>query len=561
MYTQRNRTRFPSLLIFALAALVALATVPLIGYYEDAPVEARGRDSNRKLKRELENILKANTTEEDKIKAMHSEVNQLEAFDAESVRALIEFYAEELEELKENQKLGALELAVLDKISGVTDKDVLKELREDLLDFELPLRLRARLFDAIASDQGEDTSLFMIELTENASTTIRMFAVQDLGKRLYKDAFDALIKRVRYDANHRVRKAAVEAITVYGRKWDELKKQTVQALIDLMVRVDVTEGGGMLVGSCADALKKLSGEDFGADPAAWAKWWRQQENKAADDEGEDKPRRTDGAREYKAYGISTMSKKVVFVVDSSSSMLEKLSDEEKKEMQGDATTGEERNPDGSKKAEIDWTKINTKWDFAREELKRIVSNLDEKTRFTIISYNDNMSVWEDDIQEADKKNKEKALAFIDKISVGRRTNMYDAISGAIELAEKNLNEVSDEKKKKERRRPRRGDDDEEDEDVFTGEAEDLVPDTIYFLTDGLATAGKYRGPDIGPRAATKEENELYFEAMKNMLAEIKERNRVAQITIHAVGIGKGQDNWTLKRLAEQNSGTYVSYGK
>ena len=63
-------------------------------------------------------------------------------------------------------------------------------------------------------------------------------------------------------------------------------------------------------------------------------------------------------------------------------------------------------------------------------------------------------------------------------------------------------------------------------------------DTIYFMTDGTPTVGKLKKPE-------------------EILAAVREWNRTAHITIHAIGVGAECDAAFLKALADENGGVFV----
>jgi Mg-chelatase subunit ChlD len=65
-----------------------------------------------------------------------------------------------------------------------------------------------------------------------------------------------------------------------------------------------------------------------------------------------------------------------------------------------------------------------------------------------------------------------------------------------------------------------------------------VFDTLYFLTDGRATVG----------VTTNTEEILTF---------VRERNASAGIVIHTIGLSDAHDAVLMRRLAEENGGTYV----
>lgn len=83
----------------------------------------------------------------------------------------------------------------------------------------------------------------------------------------------------------------------------------------------------------------------------------------------------------KFMGMKIEGERILFLIDASDSMLNPLSDEEKKAVKG-PTTGEKR----SKAYEIDWSRVHNRFDAAREHLKWTLSRLPEETKVAVILF-------------------------------------------------------------------------------------------------------------------------------------------------------------------------------
>ena len=121
---------------------------------------------------------------------------------------------------------------------------------------------------------------------------------------------------------------------------------------------------------------------------------------------------------------------------------------------------------------------------------------------------------------ASKAVKTKTFAFIDDIKAGGGTNIYDALLTAFDFGGKG---GSDRKK------------------LLSKSV-----DTVFFLSDGVPTAGKLVNTD-------------------QILRDIALRNKTRNIIIHAVGLTTETDKEEekskladfVKKLAEENGGNYA----
>ncbi|MFC1587833.1 VWA domain-containing protein [Planctomycetota bacterium] len=90
---------------------------------------------------------------------------------------------------------------------------------------------------------------------------------------------------------------------------------------------------------------------------------------------------------------------------------------------------------------------------AKEELSKVVDRFDTNIRFNIIAFSDCVRMWEQEgLLQATKENKDSALAWVSRLTPGGGTSTYEAINAAFEKT---------------------------------------PADTIYFLSDGLPSVGKY----------------------------------------------------------------------
>lgn len=172
-------------------------------------------------------------------------------------------------------------------------------------------------------------------------------------------------------------------------------RDAVPVLIDLMARLD-----GELLFQIGDYLNKITGKDLEADAGVWKKWWQQNSESfeypssgAAANAKKVAP--DPGSPRY--YGLSIRAKRVVFVIDTSGSML------------------------GPKI-------IN-----AKKELVGAIQRLPAGSEFNIIAFNSKVYIWSPKPVEATDDAKKRATAFVIGLPVAGSTTTYDALKAALEL--------------------------------------------------------------------------------------------------------------------------------
>jgi Ca-activated chloride channel family protein len=141
----------------------------------------------------------------------------------------------------------------------------------------------------------------------------------------------------------------------------------------------------------------------------------------------------------------------------------------------------------------------------KEAARSIINHLDEKDHFSIIDFDDGVSLFSDGLVPANAENKEKALKFTSAVEDSGGTNINEALLKALGLMPK-------------------------------GER----PNYILFLTDGLPTVGI---TNIG-------------EILKNMSAANTARSR-----LFVFGVGSDVNTELLDKLSTENRGTSVYVGE
>ncbi len=419
-------------------------------------------------------------------------------------------------------------------------------IREDITNPEKhALRVRMAMVDAIARHAGDNKECldFLMDYAKDqtADTDLRVIVVIHLADHgEIADVQSRLMVTLR-DPSWRVRDASIEALTKIASHNEGV---ITLALINALA---VEEG--KLRQSLRDALRKITGQRLGTDSDEWADWYKNRHRK----DGGLPPRKggDDGTR-VKVFGTETFSDRYVFVIDTSISMLEKISPEEKEDLRKSitGTPGEEKDP----RRPLDWTRIENKLDLAREEIIRSLEVMNpEKTKFTIIAFAQKMTMWKEELLPTTPENVNDVTTWLRDLRGEKLTNVFGALDAAYDLSER-LAGIDVDKRNK--RRSKR------DKTVTGPHRDEALPDTIFLYTDGFATYGKYSGDDKNwMKYSMEEKAKLYQVIMREMHKEITDRNRVARITINTVGVGKRQDYTTLRDIARNTGGSYVGLGR
>ncbi len=248
----------------------------------------------------------------------------------------------------------------------------------------------------------------------------------------------------------------------------------------------------------ARALHLLTGVDLGGDAKAWKGWW--ETNGAAWEAGSLEKKKTEAGS---ARGEEPGKTTVFFGIETKSKNIVFVLDisGSMAEKAGKPATVES-GPDAVT------PKGDRKIDVARAEIHRAINLLPADAVFNLIFYSGEVKVLSAASMTATETNKTKARKFIDGLEPDGGTNIHDALERAFHLLRKK-------------------------EDNY-----DKGADTIFFLTDGQPTVGKLLDRE-------------------KILAVVRDWNQDRRIRIHAIGVGD-HDGDLMKRLAEQNGGTYVA---
>jgi hypothetical protein len=409
------------------------------------------------------------------------------------------------------------------------------------------LRPRMAMLDAIARNADDDAECLTVlkDLANNqdGDMDLRIVAISHLGDHASANDVQAQLMLTLRDPSWRIRDVSIEVLASVARDSTN-ESQILLAMINALA-----QESGKMRQTIRDALRKITGQTLGTDPDEWSEWFRTRRRG-----GDGLPPKKGGDRgtRVKIFETENFSDRYVFVLDTSTSMTDKISAEEKEKLKKSITSapGEAKDP----RRPLDWSKINNKLDLAREEIIRSLEVLDPKlTKFTVISFSEEITYWEQELVPTSPEKINEASEWLRALKGKKRTNVFGGLDAAYDLSERLAGIEVDKRGKKKRDKDK----------IVTGQHRDeALPDTIFLYTDGWATYGKYSSDDNAwKKFSLQEKTKMYHNIMRDMKVEIQDRNRVARITVNTIGVGNPQDNYTLKAVANMTGGQYIAIGK
>jgi len=309
---------------------------------------------------------------------------------------------------------------------------------------------------------------------------VRTAILMSLGQMRAEEAFDTVLKALK-DKDWLVRSAAVDALTLI---------RDMRAIEPLIARMKKEEG--RLAEDVAEALGKLTGQDFGLALDAWKRWWADHKEKflAGDrppEKTEEEKKAEDPDRAY-YHGIPLKSHRTIFILDISDSMTFSTTEFTEKPKPGDPN----------------------RLDLAKKELLRAIKRYPPSGTFGLIAFHTTVKGWRPRLVKAGKGMKGDAKVWIENLKPTGTTNIY----GALELAF------------------RMG---------GMGMVDKYYPataDTIFLLSDGAPT-----------------NEDLTDDNPERVLKAVRQWNRMKRMKIHTIGL-KGHSATFMRELATENGGTY-----
>lgn len=210
----------------------------------------------------------------------------------------------------------------------------------------------------------------------------------------------------------------------------ELERRATPAAVGAIVGRLAREDG-RLRHELADALWRLTGQPLGTNAQAWAGWWKdhaegfralsaeelaRRDAEQAErelrrttsaafvgDDGETRFLRDLSLEDEAFFGLQVVSHRVVFMIDVSASMDERLEEP------------------------LDRGRIRTRLELASSQLARILGQLDAVTRFRIVSFSGRVASWSEELRIATPEAVAGARAHVLGLQPAPGTNVYDGL--------------------------------------------------------------------------------------------------------------------------------------
>lgn len=282
-----------------------------------------------------------------------------------------------------------------------------------------------------------------------------------------------LLHRLMHDTDWRVAMQAVRAVG--GLR----QRASIPRLIELLRRPD-----RRLRAEAREQLELLTGLDLGETAERWSRWFEdrgaafvmpslEEALAARRRRGRASPQE---GRTATFYGLRVDSSRVAFVIDTSGSMSTPAAGSRSR-------TGEDR---------------PTRLDVARRELGEALDRLIDGERFNVITFASDVTPFADHLVALDPRTRRQARRFLEALRADGATALFEGLAYALSDAE---------------------------------------VDTVFLLTDGEPSAGRFEDPHAIREA-------------------IRRLDRDGLVRIHTVAIGHESD--LLRGLAEDSGGQYRS---
>ena len=371
--------------------------------------------------------------------------------------------------------------------------------------------VRRRAVQALASSGETAHGPALEPLCGDREVAVRCAALDGLSQ-LRLESVLGLARAALTDPSWQVRASAIHALGTVRHR---------DSIGPLIGRMRIEEG--RLVADIASALGSLTGRGFGTRIELWERFWGSYKDRyqIPTDEQLAELRRLQAERmaEYKPtggvsyHGIESPTRNVLFVLDVSGSMENEVVEKERFE-DGDYPS---------------YTRI----DIVKTELARTIENLESYVQFNVLAFATEVRSWKRKPVRANVLNKSSAGDWVKRLEpLGGASQEELALAGLVGAANLEAGKTNtygalvaalgaeDEKARQDYQ---------------------LELDTIFFLSDGKPTHGKF-----------VDQNEI--------LREVRKLNELRRVVIHTIALGQF-DKLFMKRIALENWGVFVDLGK
>ena len=260
---------------------------------------------------------------------------------------------------------------------------------------------RVRVLDALAATGKPAARDFVIKAATSGTSEMRVIAIGSLSNfPRNQEACEALVDGLK-SSHSMVRNASLQALHKFK------VKEMVPALIARLGK----EKDSARQSDILNLLVKRTGVNMGLVTRDWNKWWKETR-----DRFEFPKASAAGAPRANTvvvptyFGLEVASKRVIFLVDASISMLQSATGPKKK--------GRKKNLKGAP---------GTKMAALKKELTSILKKLPDTTMVNIIFFNVGPIPWKSSLQPLRGRGRQEAIAFVNNLDCKLKTNIYDSL--------------------------------------------------------------------------------------------------------------------------------------
>ena len=260
---------------------------------------------------------------------------------------------------------------------------------------------RVRVLDAIAATGKPAARDLVIKAATAGTAEMRVIAIGSLsGFPRNAKACDAVLEGLK--SSH---------VTLRNASLQSLQKFRVKEMIPALIERLGRERDKARQSDVLSLLVKRTGLNMGFVAKDWDKWWKED-----GDRFEFPTTSAAGTPNTNTvvvptyFGIEVASKRVIFLVDASISMLQSATGPKKK--------GRKKNLKGAP---------GTKMAALKKELTSILTQLPDTTMVNIIFFNVGPIPWKSSLQPLRGRGRQEAISFVKNLDCKLKTNIYDSL--------------------------------------------------------------------------------------------------------------------------------------
>jgi HEAT repeat protein/Mg-chelatase subunit ChlD len=340
--------------------------------------------------------------------------------------ALLEILRDTVESGKADEQIRSMALEAIGRMKN----DAVLEILLDALDTSAP-SVQLAAIDALRKRGHKDHAHELERLVHDKDAAVRKAAFVALGEIVVPDAaWRRQVLEAATGRDYALRSAATKLLAALGDEeavaalgglladpYHGVRVEAIDALASvrrrevvplLIARLEVESL--RLAQRVHHALVLLTGLENGLSPVPWRAWWEAEgasfqlptlDAALAAERTRDEHRAT-YKTQARFYGIQIVSDRLCFVLDTSGSMAELVTEED------------------------------MRIDLVKRELLASIASLPDGARFNMVFFSDRAREWQKKLVEVDERSREDASEFVAREGAGGATALWDALEKAFE---------------------------------------------------------------------------------------------------------------------------------